>query len=164
MHSTRKKSPPPLPIPAIDPELQLQSMIDHYSHDIALQARKALEILQRRLPGATRMVYDNYNALVVGFGPNARASEAIFSVALYPRWVTLFFLQGAHLPDTAHILKGEGKVVRHIVLASIDLLDDPNVIALMNAALAEHPEMTTGTESPLIIKSISAKQRPRRAH
>jgi len=40
------------------------------------------------------MVYDNYNALVIGFGPNDRPSLAIFSIVLFPRWVTLCFLQG----------------------------------------------------------------------
>src|ERR1039458_9537409 len=65
-----------------------------------------------RLPGAVQLVYDNYNALVIGFGPSERASEASFSIVLYPRWVTLFFLQGAGLPDPRRLLKGSGKVVR----------------------------------------------------
>jgi len=38
------------------------------------------------------MVYDNYNALVIAFSPNERPSDAIFSIALYPHWVNLFFL------------------------------------------------------------------------
>ena len=70
-----------------------------------------------------QLVYDNYNALAIGFGPSERASEAIFSIVLYPRWVTLFFLQGAGLADPKRLLKGSGKVVRHIVLASAADLD-----------------------------------------
>ena len=39
------------------------------------------------------MVYDNYNGLVIGFGPSHKPSLAIFSIALFPRRVILFFLR-----------------------------------------------------------------------
>jgi hypothetical protein len=64
----------------------------------------------------SRLVYDNYNALAIGFGPTERASDVIFSIALFPRWVTLFFLHGVTLPDPYKVLRGSGKVVRHVVL------------------------------------------------
>jgi len=50
--------------------------------------------LQMRLlfPTALELVYDNYNALAIGLLLRT-ASEAIFSIALYPKWVSLFFLQ-----------------------------------------------------------------------
>ena len=47
--------------------------------------------MRARLPGATELVYDTYNALAIGFGPSEKASDAIFSIVLYPRYVTLFF-------------------------------------------------------------------------
>jgi hypothetical protein len=50
------------------------------------------------LAGAIAMVYDNYNRLVVGFCPNERPSDAIFSLVLYPRRVGFCFLQGAVFP------------------------------------------------------------------
>ena len=98
----------------------------------------------------------------IGFGPSERASEAIFSIALYPRWVTLFFLQGAGLPDPRRLLKGSGKVVRHIVLASAADLDLPAIQDLMAQAL-QRAEAGIDRAAPgrLVIRSISAKQRPR---
>ena len=62
-------------------------------------AKAAVARMRKYVPDAVELVYDNYNALVVGFGPTERASEAVLSIALYPRWVTLFFLQGARLSD-----------------------------------------------------------------
>src|SRR6266542_837710 len=94
-------------------EAQLESFLGKYTPAIADQARVILSRMRERLPGAIQRVYDNYNALVIGFGPSEHASEAIFSIALYPRWVTLFFLQGAGLPDPHKLLKGSGKIVRH---------------------------------------------------
>jgi len=109
------------------------------------------------------MVYDNYNGLVIGFGPNERASLAIFSIVLFPRWVILYFLQGATLPDPQRRLQGDGKVGRHIRLEDFSVLDEPYVQSLMNLALnrAKVP-LDHKNRRQFIIKSISAKQRPRK--
>ena len=145
------------------PEAQLDTFLDKYTPAIAAQARAILARMRERLPGAVQIVYDNYNALAIGFGPSERASEAIFSIALYPRWVTLFFLQGVGLPDPAHLLKGSGKVVRHIVLKSPEDLDLPPIRALMSAALHRaQAGIDPAAPGQLVIRSISAKQRPRR--
>src|SRR5262245_51634148 len=121
--------------------------------------------MRARLPGAVELVYDNYNALAIGFGPSDRASEAIFSIALYPRWVSLFFLiDGARLPDPQNLLEGAGKRVRYIVLDEPSVLDKPAVRPLLAPALERSPRAIDATRpGRLVIKSVSAKQRPRRA-
>ena len=115
------------------------------------------------------MVYDNYNWLVVGFSPTERPSEAIFSLVLPPGRVTLCFLQGAGLPDPGKRLQGSGNVVRNLRLYNAGepdakVLDDPEVRDLINVALnrAKVPMLGKGRRK-LIIRAISAKQRPRRA-
>jgi hypothetical protein len=145
------------------PAQRLDGFIDKYSPAIAVSARAVIARMRARLPCAIEMVYDNYNALVVGFGPSERASEAIFSIVLYPRWISLFFLQGAGLPDPDKILKGSGKVVRHVVLATAEDLGKPEIDGLVTSALqhARVPLNYSGTRR-LIIKSVSEKQRPRR--
>jgi hypothetical protein len=146
---------------------QLDSFLAKYTSEIAVFARRALVKMRRVVPGAVEIVYDNYNALAIGFGPSERASEAIFSVVLYPKNVTLFFLQGAKLPDLDNRLRGSGNVVRHIRLneagkPDAKVLDDPEVQRLMEEALrrAKMP-MPSGARRRLVIKSVSAKQRPR---
>jgi hypothetical protein len=144
-------------------QAQFNTFIAKYTPEIGALAKAVLKKMRTRLPGAVEIVYDNYNALVVGFGPTDRASDAIFSIALYPRWVTLFFLNGKGLPDPQKLLKGNGKHVRHIVLENAATLDDPNIQVLMNAALKRsEAEIDNTRRRLLIIKSISPKQRPRR--
>ncbi|HEY2531937.1 MAG TPA: hypothetical protein VGJ20_29085 [Xanthobacteraceae bacterium] len=101
--------------------------------------------------------------MAIGFGPSEKSSEAIFSIAVFPRWVSLFFLQGATLPDPDKVLQGSGTQVRHIVLSDLKILEQPAVKKLMALALksAKKP-LDSGQRRRLIIKSISAKQRPRR--
>ena len=142
---------------------QLEAFISRYTPEVAACARRALAKMRRRLPGAVELVYDNYNALVIGFGPSERASEAIFSIALYPRWVNLFFLQGATLPDPDRRLRGNGKFVRNIVLRDASELDEPEVRKLIDQAVRRAQNPINGrSRRRLVIRSISAKQRPRR--
>jgi hypothetical protein len=136
--------------------------MSRYSPVVAVVAKSALAKMRKRLPGAVELVYDNYNALVVGFGPSERASEAVFSIALYPRWVNLFFLNGAGLHDPHRLLKGKGKQVRSIVLESADILDRPEVEALIAAALGRATPIDANNKRKLVIRSISPVRRPRR--
>jgi hypothetical protein len=54
-------------------------------------------------------------------------------------------------------------VVRNIRLESVAVLDEPDVRALIDAALARaRVRMDPAAQRQLIIKSVSAKQRPRR--
>ena len=144
-------------------EEQLAAFIAEYTPEIAALAEAALAKLRARLPGAIELVYDNYNALAIGFGPTERASEVIFSLALYPRWVSLFFMPAKPLRDPHNLLKGSGKVARHIVLRDATDLDMPEIVELMAEALkcAAKP-LAENAPNRLIIKSVSAKQRPRR--
>jgi hypothetical protein len=145
------------------PAQQLRSFLAKFEPAVAASARAALARLRKKLPGAFELVYDNYNALAIGFGPSDKASEAIFSIAVFPRRVSLFFLQGAKLPDPNNVLKGTGTQVRHIVLTDLKILEQPAVKKLVALALksAKRP-LEPAQRRRLIIKSISVKQRPRR--
>jgi hypothetical protein len=151
------------PASAANPKKQLDSFLAKYNPEIASLARRALVKMRQRLPGSLEMVYDNYYALVIGFVPNERPSDAIFSIALYPDHVSLCFLQGAGVPDPNHRLQGSGSVARHVRLESFATLDDHEIVSLMNSAL-HRAKVPLDPKQPrrLIIKSVSAKQRPRR--
>jgi hypothetical protein len=150
-------------------ERQLRLFLDKYDPAVAAFARRTLAKMRELVPGAVEMVYDNYNWLVIGFSPTERPSEAIFSIVLPPGRVTLCFLQGAGLPDPGKRLEGSGNVVRNVRLYQVGtpdakVLDEPEVRALINVALnrAKVP-MPAAARRKLIIRSISAKQKPRRA-
>jgi len=136
--------------------------MDKYSPEVAADGRRALSFLTKRLPTATRLVYDDYNALVVGFGASDRVSDIIMSIALYPKYVRLFLLRGIELPDPNGLLEGEGATVRSVKLTPVSRLEAPEVGALIDAAIANGRPLPGKGTGPLIIKSISARQRPRR--
>jgi len=87
----------------------------------------------------------------------------VFSIAVFPRWISLFFLHGANLADPNHLLKGKGKSARHIVLYRPETLDMPAVQALMVQALKRaSPPFDPRRPNRIVIKSVSVKQRSRR--
>jgi hypothetical protein len=147
---------------AASPSAQLAGFLAKFLPEVASGAKRSIAVLRKRLPGATVIVYDNYNALAVGFGPNDRTSEAILSIAVFPRWVSLFFLRGKGLADPQKILKGSGNQVRHVVLQSPADLDKPEIRALIALAVAASKTTMPSRGGTLVIKSVSAKQRPRR--
>ncbi len=149
--------------PAPAPARQLAGFVAKFSPGIAAQARAVLAKMRQRLPGAIELVYDNYNALAIGFGPTERTGDAIFSIAVFPRWVSLFFLRGAGLPDPTKLLRGSGSLARHVVLTGPDDLDRPAIKALMAAAVQRAPTAWDPKQPRrLLIKSVAAKQRSRR--
>jgi hypothetical protein len=83
-------------------------------------------------------------------------------LAANAKGVGLCFYWGATLPDPHNILLGSGNQTRFIRLESAATLARPEVEALLKAAVAQakSPLPLTG-RGYTIIKSISAKQRPR---
>lgn len=143
-------------------EAQFEKALAKYTPEMVALAKAVLKKMRARLPGAVELVYDNYNALVVGFGPNERASDAIFSIALYPRWINLFFLYGASLPDPHRILKGSGKQVRSVMIRDAAELDKSEVREVMEAALKNaDPPIDPKQKRRMAIRAVSPKQRPR---
>jgi hypothetical protein len=144
---------------------RLAEFVGRFSPDVGRLARSALASMREYLPGAFELVYDNAYALVVGFGPSERPSEALFSIVIYPRKVSLCFLYGAHLADPERRLDGGGKQVRHIRLADMNTLKERGVRALIAAAIedAGNP-FASAPRGRVIVRAVSAKQRPRRPY
>jgi hypothetical protein len=142
-------------------EKELAAFMAKYDPKIAKLGKKLFARMQARLPGAVSLVYDNYNALAIGFGPEGRATP--LSIALYPRWINLFFLFGAGLPDPHGLLNGKGSRVRSIRIDSADQLDDPRIDAAITAAVVHAGwKLEPGKKNKVVIQSISPTQRPRR--
>jgi hypothetical protein len=141
---------------------QIDAFVAQYTPQMAVQLRKARADLRKLIPRGYELVYDSHNALVFAFGPTAKASELVISIAGYPNWVTLFFARGKALEDPQGLLEGTGAAMRSIRLAPFSVLRSRPVRALIRRALAaqadsfkQAPALTT------VVKAISPKRRPR---
>jgi hypothetical protein len=146
-----------------DAEKQLNSFIDKFEPKNQALIRAVRKVLRKRLPTANELAYDNYNFFALGYCSTERPSDAIVSIAAGANGVGLCFIRGASLPDPHKILLGSGNQTRFIRLGSAEMLARPEVEALIAAAVVKSKApLPARGKGKLIIRSISAKQRPRR--
>jgi hypothetical protein len=153
------------PATAATSEHELRQFISKFDRNNQTLIRAARRTLRRRFGTANELVYDNYNFFVIGYCSSERPSDCIVSIAAGANGVALSFYHGATLPDPHKLLLGSGRQNRFVRLESVATLAQPEVEALIDAALAQAktPLPATG-RGELIIRSISPKQRPRRKH
>jgi|SRR5450432_62683 len=149
--------------PSQSPAKQIGAFIAKFDPKMEKLITPLRKTLRKRFPTAIELVYDNYNFLVFGFCTTDRASDCLVSLAANAHGVTLFFNWGATLPDPHNILQGGGNQVRWIRLEGPATLARPAVEALLKAAVAQTKHPLPTEKGYTIVKSISGKQRPRRA-
>jgi hypothetical protein len=146
-----------------DAETQLQSFIDKFDPDNQALIRDVRAALRLRIPAAHELVYDNFNFFVIGYCSTERPSDCIVSIAAGSNGVSLSFYRGADLVDERGVLLGSGNQNRFVRLASAETLAQPEVDALIQQAIEIGTSpLAEAISGKLIIRSISAKQRPRR--
>jgi hypothetical protein len=142
---------------------QVAAFIAKFEGDVAKLTRAARSVLRKQIPTAIEQVYDNYNFLAIGYCTSERTSDCIVSLAVSAKGVALSFYNGASLPDPKRVLLGSGKQNRFVRLETAKTLDEPAVKSLIQAAVEQAKTPLPSRRGYTIIKSISAKQRPRRA-
>lgn len=122
-------------------QANLDRIIARRSPEMAQLTTKVLKKIRLQFPGATELVYDKKNSMVIGFSPDDRPSHAVASIAAYSKWINLYFLVGDALDDPEGLLQGTGNLVRSIRLTSASELERPAVKKLIAAvvALADPP-------------------------
>jgi hypothetical protein len=146
-----------------DAEHRLGSFIAKFEPKHQRLIRSVRRVLRRRFPAAHELVYDNYNFFVIGYCSTERPSDCVFSVAAAANGVGLCFTHGARLPDPKRVLTGAGKQTRFLRLESASVLDRPEVKTLLGLAVDQaRAPMPVSGRGKLIVRSVSAKQRPRR--
>jgi hypothetical protein len=145
-----------------DAEAQLKSFIEKFEPQNQALIRSVRRTLRKRFPAAHELVYDNYNFFVIGYSPTERPTDSILSMAAGANGVGLAFPYcGTKLRDPHKLLQGSGSSNRFIRLETAAKLSQPEVADLIDqaAALCKPFQESKGK---LIIRSTSAKQRPRK--
>jgi hypothetical protein len=142
---------------------QLKGFIAKFAPAMATRVRECRAAMRKRFPTANELVYDNYNFLVIGNCTTERPSDCVVSLAANAKGIVLSFYYGATLPDPNKILQGSGTQNRFVRLEGPSTLSRPGVVALLAAAAGQaDPLLGLTGGGKLIIRSISASQRPRK--
>jgi hypothetical protein len=114
-------------------------------------------------PDSNELIYDNYNALALGWSPTDKASDVFCSIAVYSNHVNFGFNRGSEISDTDKILNGEGSLYRKISIKSENDFPKTQIKKLLKEAhansLARLKDGKQVLKGVTITKSISAKKR-----
>jgi hypothetical protein len=143
------------------PAAQLAGFIAKFDASMARRIRSVRSALRKRFPTANELVYDNYNFFVIGYSPTERPSDTIVSLAADAHGVGISFYHGATLADPHGLLHGSGVQNRFLRDVDAATLLQPEVVALLRAAAAQAKPLPRTGGGKLVIRSVSAKQRPR---
>jgi hypothetical protein len=143
------------------PNTQFSAFLSRFPPEIVALVKLCLPKLRRAFPGATQLVYDYSNSLVVAFGMSERGYEAIVAIAIFPRGVRLYFDKS--LPDPKGLLEGSGAKVRSVTLKAASDLDHGDIHSLVKAAI-KHSGVTSprSGSTRMVIKSEPKKRKPRK--
>jgi len=146
----------------ISPEAQLRSFIGKLDPTSQKLFRSVRTALRKRFPAANELAYEYPDSLVLSYSPTERGIEGVVAIAARADGVRLHLSNGPKLPDPKKLLQGSGKQTRFIPLDSAGRLGDPEVEALIAAAIdhATVPMPPRG-KGKLVIQSSAAQRKPR---
>jgi len=138
-------------------------LLERYTGEIQKLALAARKVILEEAPEAGEFIYEVYT-IADHFAFTERPGDAFVFTTAYTDWVNLGFHFGAVLPDPDGLLRGEGKLIRHIRIARAADLDARGVRELIRAAiaLAERPEGKAVKPVTVIHKAQSSKKRAAR--
>ena len=99
--------------------------------DIVLEARRVVLLI---LPGTTEVV--DSKARVIGYGYGTGYRDMICTLILSKGGVKLGIVEGASLPDPRHLMEGEGRRHRHVLLQAPSDLRRVGLKPLLRTALS----------------------------
>jgi hypothetical protein len=88
-----------------------------------------------RFPTANELAYDYGTFFVIAYSPTDKGIVAVVSIAARATGVDLYVNGGPQLPDPKHLLSGSGGQARYMRLDAVSQLADPDVEALLAAAI-----------------------------
>lgn len=119
-------------------------------------------------PQANELIYDNYNALAVGWSPTEKMGHIFCSFAVYRvGYNTHFgFYWGSELHDPQKLLIGDGKQYRYLLVNYIKDFPQEEVKKLMEQtwenSLAKVKDLKQITQGKTIVKMVSDNKREKK--
>ena len=117
-------------------------------------------------PEANELIYDNYNAVAVGWSPTDRIGHIICSIAVgrSSKNIHFGFYWGSELSDPDKILLGKGNQYRYILVTDKTKFPKTYMKKLVMQASANSVSKIKDPKQIMlgktIVKSVSAKKRP----
>ena len=118
---------------------EVEQFLAPYSTEIRDLAWKLRGLVLEVFPTAIELL--DQPAKLIGYGFDHGYKGLVCGIMLHKAHVNLMFAQGTELPDPAGLLTGTGKRARHIKIQQPGDIEDSEVRALLQAAVARKRPM-----------------------
>ena len=108
--------------------------LESYPENVQTLTRQARKLLREWLPGAKETVDESARMFAYGYAPGYKGM--VCTLILSKTGIKLGIVRGASFPDPHHLLRGAGKVHRHVPMKAPADLRQPGVRELVSAASA----------------------------
>src|SRR5215510_10027489 len=143
----------------------LVKFLKPFSEDVTERALWLREFIWDLYPGANELIYDNYNALAIGWSPTDKVGHTFCSIAVGRTSNNLHFgfYWGSEISDPDKILLGEGNQYRYILVPDKSNFPKAYIKKLVKEAyansLAKVKDKKQLKNGQTIAKSVSVKKR-----
>lgn len=144
----------------------LTKFLQPFSKEIQELAMWLREFIWDLYPNTNELIYDNYNAVAVGWSPTDRVGHTFCSIAVGSnKYVHFGFYRGSQIADPEKMLLGKGNQYRYITVNNKDDFPKTYIKKLLKEAyansLAKVEDKKQIIKGMTITKSISpVKKRP----
>ena len=119
---------------------EIETFVASYPAEVGELARAARRLLVEVIPGASETLDESAKVIGFGYGPGYKG--CVCTLIMSQKGVKVGIPFGTALPDPEGLMRGAGKVHRHVVFQTLADLKQPSVKALVKAALAAWKERT----------------------
>ena len=143
----------------------LLKFLEPFPKEVSELALWAREFIWDQYPDCNELIYDNYNALALGWSLTDKLTHTFCSIAVFAKYIHFGFYWGSEIADPEKRLSGNGKQYRYMIVADKKALPKTYIRKLMKEAyansLAKVKDKTQLREGMTIIKSaLAVKKRP----
>ena len=114
----------------MNPEMAI--FLANYQPEVQTLAREARTLILELMPNTIELIDPSAN--LIAYGLDRGYKGLICGITLFKTYVNIMLAQGASLPDPHGLLKGTGKLARHIKVTQTTDLTSPAIRALLEAA------------------------------
>jgi hypothetical protein len=141
------------------PEAILRSLIAKLAPEDQKLLRSVRTALRKRAPAANELLYDYGHSLVISYTATEHGKDGVLALSAKADGLRLYFNQWRRLKDPKKLLQGSASEVRFIKLESARQLAQPDLKALITAAVAGLPSKGRGK---LLDRSAAQQARRRK--
>jgi hypothetical protein len=147
----------------------LLKFLKPFSKEIIERALWLREFIWDLYPQTNELIYDNYNALAVGWSPTDRVGHTFCSIAVgrTSNNIHFGFYWGSEISDPDEVLLGEGNQYRYILVPDKNKFPKAYIKKLVKEAyansLAKVKDKKQIMNGQTIVKSVSTKKREKKS-